>query len=115
MTIAGQLFEKAQTYLHGTLELEELDRWMAGNASQLAELTERNPMAHLVGLIRVTLAEIDDGVAREADLLSRLANYFHSYEEQFDIEASSTGEAVQVLSSSSVEVGNPQIAEHIAP
>lgn len=114
MTIAGELFEKAYAYLRGGIQLEELDTWMARNAPELAGLSETDPIAGLSGLIQVTLAEIDDGVAQETDLVSRLADYLHSYAERFDGETSSTNEGMEVFSSSSVEVGTPTTAERIA-
>jgi hypothetical protein len=114
MTIAGELFEKTDDYLRGSAGLEQLDTWIANNAAELAELRDNDPMARLLGLIHVTLAEMDDAVAQEADLLSRLADFFSSYAERFGSETSSMNEGVEVFSSSSVEVGTLQTAEHIA-
>jgi hypothetical protein len=110
MTIAGELFEKTHAYLRGSVGLEQLDTWIAGNGPDLAELRESDPMARLLGLIQVTLAEMDDAVAQEADLLSRLADFFSSYAEQFGSETGSMNEGVEVFSSSSVEVGTLQTA-----
>ena len=88
MTVSSRLFDKANDYLLGAIDLDELDTWLAEHAPELATLGDNDPMARLSGLIQVTLAEIDDGAAVEHDLRSRVADFLVAYAQMLTIRFS---------------------------
>jgi len=94
MTVSSDLFEVANNYLLGHVDLDALDMWLAKHAQELARLSDDNPMAHLAGLIQVTLAEMDDLVATEAELRSRMVEFFEEYARNFEPSTNSTDEPV---------------------
>jgi len=97
MTVSSDLFEMANNYLLGHVDLHALDMWLAQHAQEVAKLNDNNPMAELSGLIEVTLAEIDSGVATEAELRSRMVEFFDAYARMFTPRADSAAERVDLL------------------
>jgi len=97
MTVSSDLFEVANNYLLGHVDLDGLDMWLAQHAQELARLSDDNPMAHLAGLIQVTLAEMDDLVATEAELRSRMVDFFDAYARMFRVSTGSPDERVDLF------------------
>lgn len=97
MTVSSDLFEMANNYLLGHVDLDALDMWLAQHAQEVAKLNDNNPMAELSGLIEVTLAEIDNGVATEAELRSRMVDFFDAYARMFRVSTGSPDERVDLF------------------
>jgi len=117
MTVSSDLFEMANSYLLRHVDLDTLDMWLAQHAQELANLSEDNPIAHLAGLVQVTLAEMDDRVATEAELRSRMVDFFDSYARRFRISTGSPDERVDMFGRGftlSWKGQSLQSAEHIA-
>ena len=89
MSTGSEVFEIADRYLISTIDLDALDVWLAEHAALIAQLKENDPAAELAGLVQVTLAEMDDGVASEAELRARLDFFFEAYQQRLNTQTGS--------------------------
>ena len=117
MAVGSQLFDIANKYLRGNVDLHDLDMWLAQHAQELARLDDDDAMAQLSGLIEVTLAEIDDGVATRPELDSKMGAFLVGYLKELEISSDSLTETAEPLGgevaiSSTTE--SPQTVEYIA-
>jgi hypothetical protein len=117
MAVRSGLLEETLDYLRGHVALDALDMWLAQHAQELARLDDSDPMARLSGLIEVTLAEIDDGVATKADLDFRIGHFLAGYLEGLTASTDSLNRTAEPLGGEVViwsTTESPQTVEHIA-